>query len=211
MSQIENPWCKIPAEDYEGHMSAAHVAQLPFLKLVFREVVEEFLPNSLLILGCTTGNGFEVLQNKMFDKVIGVDINKEYIDICRKRYSAKIPPLQLICDDVENIQFENESFDLIYAALFFEYVEVNAVLNKISRWLKHGGILSVVLQLHGDGIKAVSQTNYESILSLVPFIKLVDESLFIKAAEENDLLVFKQKTIELESGKKFSLLFFKRK
>jgi LmbE family N-acetylglucosaminyl deacetylase len=56
---VPNPWLDIPADDYVGHMSDAVVAQHPALNRILRETLEDVRPASVLVLGCSTGNGFE--------------------------------------------------------------------------------------------------------------------------------------------------------
>ena len=56
---MTNPWLTIPAEDYEAHMASPEVGQLQVLNQLFKMVLEEHRPESLAVLGCSTGNGFE--------------------------------------------------------------------------------------------------------------------------------------------------------
>ena len=146
-SITKNPWLLIPAEDYEEHMFAPSVAQLQMLNKIFADVLNEFMPKSIAVLGCATGNGFEHLINKNIVRIVGVDLNSQYISICKKRFEKSLPQLELICADLDEAEFPNSSFELIHAALVFEYIEVELLLSKISRWLRPNGILSVVLQL----------------------------------------------------------------
>lgn len=132
-SKTQNPWLQIPAEDYEGHMSASNVDQLQMLNKIFADVLNDFDPKTTAVLGCTTGNGFEHLINKNIERIIGVDINHEYLAICKNRFEKSLPQLELICADLNETDFPDSSFDLIHAALVFEYVEVELLLSKKSR------------------------------------------------------------------------------
>lgn len=81
-----NPWLKIPASDYEGHMEA--VGQRALLGQIFRDVYSLVRPRRLAILGCATGNGFEYVDTAITERIVGVDINPDYIEIARRRFSA---------------------------------------------------------------------------------------------------------------------------
>ncbi len=208
--QIENPWLKIPYDDYERHMELPDVAQLEVLSNIFNEVVELYNPKSLALIGCATGNGFEKLEGKNFDNVVGVDINPDYINICRSRYENKIGSLGLLCGDLLMVNLQQSSFDLIHAALLFEYVDVEKAISKIAGWLKPGGVLSVVLQLSSNSSAPVSETPFESIKILIPYIKLVDENWFIEICENYQLKLEKKYEVELQKGKRFLVVHFLR-
>ena len=208
--KTQNPWLQIPAEDYEGHMSAPNVAQLQMLNKIFADVLNEIQPKSIAVLGCTTGNGFEHLINKKIERIVGVDINPDYISICKKRFQKKLSKLKLICTDLNEAEFPDSSFDLIHAALVFEYVEVESLLSKISHWLKPRGILSVVLQLPSEISAPVSETQYQSVKVLSPLIKLVDPEEFSEKARKYKLKEVKNYKIKLQSGKSFLVIIFKQ-
>ncbi|MBI5730034.1 MAG: class I SAM-dependent methyltransferase [Ignavibacteriales bacterium] len=116
-SKTKNPWLQISAEDYEGHMSAPNVAQLQMLNKIFADVLNEFNAQSIAVLGCTTGNGFEHLVNKNIERVVGVDINPDYISICKNRFEKSLPQLELICADLNQLELQNSSLHLIHTAL----------------------------------------------------------------------------------------------
>jgi SAM-dependent methyltransferase len=208
--ETKNPWLQISAEDYEGHMSAPNVAQLEMLNTILANVLNEFSPKSICILGCTTGNGFEHILNRNVNRVVGVDINPEYVAICKNRFEKKIPLLELVIADLNEADFPDSSFDLIHAALVFEYVEVELLLSKISRWLKHKGILSVVLQQPSENAAAVSETPYQSIKVLVPFIKLIETGELKETAKKSGLYMIDENEIVLKTGKRFINAYFKK-
>ena|GEM_PF-2740959 len=39
---MTNPWLRIPASDYEGHMSSPNVAQQSFLAQTFKESLDKY-------------------------------------------------------------------------------------------------------------------------------------------------------------------------
>jgi ubiquinone/menaquinone biosynthesis C-methylase UbiE len=210
-SKTQNPWLQISAEDYEGHMSAPKVAQLQMLNKIFADVLNEFQPKSVAVLGCTTGNGFEHLINKNIVQIVGVDLNPQYISICKKRFEKSLPQLELICADLNQLELQNSSLHLIHAALIFEYVDIDKVLLKILRWLKPDGMLTAVLQLQSDKSSPVSETPYKSLRLLNSFIKLVEPEELRGKAKKCGLEEVKNYKIKLESGKSFLVNKYVRK
>ncbi len=210
ISKTQNPWLQIPADDYEGHMSAPNVAQLQMLNKIFADVVNEYQPKSVEVLGCTTGNGFEHLINKNIERIVGVDINPDYISICKRRFEKKLPQLELVCADLNEVEFSNSSFSLIHAALVFEYVKVELLLSKISRWLKPEGILSVILQLPSDTSTPISETNYQSLKQLNSILNLIDPEDFSTTAIKKGLKEIQNYKIKLQSGKSFLILLLQK-
>ncbi len=203
--KIPNPWLSVPAADYEGHMGSPGVRQLEFLSRVFGELVREFGPESLVVLGCATGNGLEHIERGRVRRLVGLDINAEYLEICRKRHAENIPGLELVCADFASFDLESDSIDFVHAALFFEYVDPAAAVEKISRWLKPRGILAVVLQLPSDSCGKVSKTDFESVKVLEPVIHLVDPELFGRLVREHGFSEVRSARETLASGKEFSL------
>lgn len=199
----QNPWLQISAEDYERHMSDEKVGQLQALNKIFKDILNEYSPESLCVLGCTTGNGFEHIDTKTTKSVVGIDINEEYLKIIKKRFGKSIPEMVLICSDLNDLDLPPDSFDLIHAALIFEYVDVEKTLNKISNWLSNGGVLTVVLQMPDENSSPVSETQYQSLILLTPILNLVNPDSFRLAAKKSGLKEIKNFEYDLKTGKKF--------
>jgi SAM-dependent methyltransferase len=200
-----NPWLSVPAADYEGHMGSPGVRQLEFLSRVFGELMREFEPESLVVLGCATGNGFEHIERARARKLVGLDINPEYLDLCRKRHGENIPGLELVCADFASFDLEAASIDFVHAALFFEYVDPAFAVEQVSRWLKPRGILAVVLQLPSGLCGKVSETGFTSVKALEPAIHLVDPALLGRLVREHGFSEVRSARETLASGKEFFL------
>jgi SAM-dependent methyltransferase len=198
-----NPWLSIPASDYEGHMGSPGVAQLDFLGGVFGDLLSEFEPSSLIILGCATGNGLERVEAGRVSRIIALDINKEYVNVCRERFAAKLRGLEPVCADIASFELEPESLDCILAALFLEYVDPALVVEKASRWLKRRGILAVVLQLPDEVHGKVSESRYVSLRRLEPAMRLVDPARFTGLVRRHGFSEVRSEPATLESGKQF--------
>lgn len=207
---LKNPWLEIPASDYENHMSAPNVGQLQVLNKIFKDVLDKFDPERICVLGCTTGNGFEHLINRNIREVVGIDINKNYLRECYNRFGDFIPQLKLICGDLNELELHSNRFNLIHAALIFEYVDVNKVLDKIKKWLKLDGILSAVFQLPSEHAAPVSETQYNSLKSLSSIIKLIGIHEIENIIKEKELLLINSYIVNLPHSKRFFVIYSKK-
>jgi SAM-dependent methyltransferase len=206
----KNPWLDIPSEDYEHHMSAPNVGQLQMLDEIFENVLNEFSPGSVAVLGCTAGNGFQHLVNREFERVVGIDINFKYLAECRAWYVQDVQNLQLVCGDLNEIELDDSIFNLVHAALIFEYVESDRLLEKVFHWLKPGGILSIVLQLSNEKVEPVSDTPYQSLKQLSNFMHLADVNDFKERAFAIGFTEGKEPEIKSLSGKNFIEMYLKK-
>ncbi len=194
-------WLTIPAADYEGHMS--EVGQLAVLGDVLAEAWARSRPARLLVVGCATGNGFEHVDGRVTDRVVGLDVNPRYLEIARERYGGTFSGLELVCADVEKHEFAPGSFDLIFAGLILEYVQADRLLNRMAGWLADEGLCCVVIQLPDERRAPVSETRYESLRGLAPMMRLLTATELERHAVEAGLLVVDRREILLPSGKRF--------
>ena len=205
-----NPWLNISASDYESHMDSEQVGQLSILKQIFADTVITFSPQCLAVVGCATGNGFDHIDPKVTQRVIGIDINKAYLDILRNRYIHHLSELELICSDITSCTLQSESIDLIHAALIFEFVDPRQVLPKLVSWLKPDGILSVVLQVPSCESEFVSETGYTSLKQLESIIQPVNHCIFKGLANKYHLKEIESREIELKLGKRFNVGYYQK-
>lgn len=203
-----NPWLGIPAADYEGHMSHASVRQLQALNDLFCEIVKTFEPRRLVVLGCATGNGFEHIRPDVTEAVFAVDVNQSYLDLVGERFGNRLPGLELVCSDVLDADLEPESFDHVHAGLIFEYVKPPRLLRRIASWLEPSGVLSVVIQLPSDRSAPVTDTSYQSLKLLEPVMRLVDPADLTAAARKVGLSERRSSNVDLQSGKKFRVIYY---
>jgi ubiquinone/menaquinone biosynthesis C-methylase UbiE len=198
-----NPWLEIPPGDYEGHMGSPPVGQLQLLNRLFKRVLTETRPEAVAVLGCTTGNGFEHFAPTITQSILGVDINPSYLQITWERYPDLQGRLELKCADLQTDCFGGRQFDLVHAALVFEYVDAEVVLAHIYRALKVQGKLSVILQMPNRGLPAVSHTPYKSLEKLAPVMHLFERQQFADLARQAGFTETKGEMITLPSGKEF--------
>lgn len=198
-----NPWLEIPLEDYEGHMAWPSVAQAQFLAESLASSVRAFDSRSVAVLGCAGGNGFEILPPHQVKRVVGVDINPNYISVAEKRHQGRFTKLELYCSDLLSEDFGFEPVDFVFAGLLFEYVDLTMCLSKIKRLLNPGGYLGAILQLPNRNITVVTPTPFKSLGKLSNFVALVPPGDFEVKAKSIGFRVQSSKESTLSSGKAF--------
>ena len=206
---FNNPWLQIPASEYEGHMDSPAVRQGEFLNRFFADTLAEFKPPAVLVCGCTTGNGLEHIDPDITKRVVGFDINPEYIRIAGDRHSGRLPFLKLYCTDVEKFALGHHGFDLIVASLFFEYVSPVRVLPKLAQWLRPDGKLAVILQLPSPGNEPVTPTHFKSLRLLTAYMQLIPTDLFKNICGCASLACTMETEQTLPTGKAFYCAYFK--
>jgi SAM-dependent methyltransferase len=195
-----NPWSVVPAADYERHMGPQGVDQLAPLSAIFQEVHLAAQPDRLLLVGCSTGNGLEHVNPAVTQRIVGVDVNLQYLGVARQRFFHLGPRLELFCSDVEKFRSAPGSFDLVHAALVFEYLHPEVLVRKISEWLAPHGTCSVVLQLPG-GEAPPAPTKTMQIIEKA--MRLVPPEEVTRLFAQHGLARRRAKTVPLAHGKSF--------
>lgn len=201
-----DPWLRIPAEDYEGHMEAA--GQSAALRDLFSLVYAERKPLRLAVLGCTTGSDLRQVDPAVTEIVVGVDINRDYLEVARQRSMALGSRLHLIHGDVLTVELPPFQFDLVHAALLLEYVDQAALFRRIHQWLAPGGACSVVTQDPTPGVASVSNTGYESLQALGSVMCLRSAEDVARGAGEAGLRFVSRRDATLANGKRLVLSVF---
>lgn len=169
-----NPWVVVPAADYERHAGPDGLDQLAPLSAIFQEVYLATQPDRALVLGCATGNGLEHVDPAVTQRVVGVDVNLQYLGIARQRFFHLGPRLELYCTEAEKFRAQAGSFDLVHASLLLEYLHPEVLVRKIAEWLADDGTCSLVVQLPGgDPTPAPTKT-----------LQLIDKAARLVSPEE---------------------------
>jgi SAM-dependent methyltransferase len=207
---VTNPWLEIPEADYVGHMSHPAVNQRAVLNRLLRQSLDDVRPRAVLVLGCSTGNGLEHVDRTVTERVTVVDINASYLRRLAESCPAPGFELDIRCADINDATFGANAFDLVHAALVFEYVTWRPLIGRVAEALAPGGVLSVVLQRPSISSPAVTPTPFTSLQSLEALFQFVDPDALIVAAVDAGLALDRRRTEPLLSGKTFEVLRFKK-
>ena len=107
---------------------------------------EKYLKNGqkILDLGCGNGRLVNLLKNYEINYV-GSDISSNLLNYAKKQDFGKITQYQFIESDMLDLEFENNSFDIIFLVASFHHLRTKSqrikMLNKVNKWLKKDGLL----------------------------------------------------------------------
>jgi SAM-dependent methyltransferase len=205
---MKNPWLDIPLADYEGHMALPYVAQAKLLSDVFADALKIFSPQSVAVLGCAGGNGFDRISSQITKRVVGIDINPEYIHDTRKRFNDRLPALELFAGDIQTDAFDFLPVDLVFGSLLFEYVDVDVVLVNIRSMLTASGKMVTVVQLPNTGIPEVTPSPFTSMRALSSAMRLVPPEILERLAAVQGFELIGSRVVESAGGKLFQVQTF---
>ncbi|SEP40539.1 hypothetical protein SAMN05428947_114170 [Mucilaginibacter sp. OK283] len=162
-----------------------------------------------MFLGISGGNGLEHIDINKTKIVYGIDVNQSYLDETKKRFGEKIKQLVLVNADISS---SNESFlkaDFVWAALIFEYIDIEKGLEFISN--NTGEVAKLVITIQSNnGAQSVSPTGVESIKLVKDIFNLVDKDDLQTKALAFELRIVSSEENVLPNGKSFITLEFEK-
>jgi SAM-dependent methyltransferase len=202
-----NPWTIVPAAGYERHMGPEGVDQLAPLSALFQEAYLGAQPDRVLVVGSATGNGLEHVDPAVTRRIVALDVNLQYLGVCRQRFFHLGPRLELFCTSAAAWRAPPQSFDLIHAALVLEYLHPEPLVAQLAGWLAEQGTISVVLQLPGGEAPAPGMKALEIILKAQRLVAPEELTALFAA---HHLKVRRARTVPLKFGKSFWCATFGR-
>lgn len=141
-------------------------------------------------------------------RVVGVDLNGQYLNAVRARFGAKFERLELVEGDIQTDAVAFASVDLVYAALILEYVDVEVTLGRMRDFLNPGGALVTVVQLPGANLPAVTPSRYTSLKTLEALLQFVAPKDLQTIAESNGLRQISSAIRQTQAAKQFQVQVF---
>jgi SAM-dependent methyltransferase len=201
-----NPWLNIPLADYEAHMAMPGIGQSQLLSDILAEALNTYRPGSVAVLGCAGGNGFDRILPRPETRVVGIDLNPDYVQQAKLRYRPLLPRLDLMVGDIENMRFSFPPVDLVFAGLVFEYIDVGRSLRNIYPILTRDGVLVVALQLPSQGMEPVTPSSYLSLGLLKGHMSLIPPKKFVSVAQGVGFRTNEKRIWKASGGKEFTAL-----
>lgn len=138
--------------------------EITFIPL-YKKVISKLNPSPqshLLDIGCGSGL-FLRMANAKGAITTGIDVSPELLAIARERN----PLAELLNQDMENLSFSDNSFDMVTGFNSFQYAEdISKALKEIKRVLKDDGKLAI--GVWGSAAECESLKVLSSIASLLP-------------------------------------------
>ncbi len=151
----------------------------------FPRFIDLLKGKKILDLGCGSGDHSLYLKNKGLN-VTSIDLSKEMISLCKKK---GINALKM---DIENLKFDEKSFDGIWAVTSLLHVpklKLKKVVEKLNLILKDKGILYVCIK-EGKGEELIEDKSRNT----KRFFSFWKEEEIKKLFEENFSLIEIKKT-----------------
>ena len=207
---MDQPWLQVTLQDYEGHMGAAGVDQLAPLADLFAEALAFCRPQSVAIFGIAGGNGLRHIDLRATSRVVGIDINPDYLTAVQNRF-PELKQLELHRLDVAKERPQLEPVEMVHVALPFEHTGLTPCLENCLCLVASGGNFVSVLQLPSPVQAAVANTNFPSMQNLKDHFVLIDPASFSAAVERNGFSLLLEKQHPLPAGKALWMGIFRRK
>lgn len=206
---MNNPWEEIDLIDYENHMSLDNVYQLQALNEMMKEQFYAYNVRTLMILGIAGGNGLNHIKDGDFDVIYGVDINKNYLNECKKRYSYLANGFEAICTDLLSTDLQLPNADLLVANLLIEYIGYECFQRVVK--LVMPKYVSCIIQINTEN-SFVSDSPYVHVFDRLDEVHhQMEENALINYMREIDYKVEVRQERDLPNGKKLVRMDFLEK
>ena len=207
---MANPWEEIKLDDYEKHMSLDSVKQLQAMNSIMKDQFESYPVISAMVLGVAGGNGLNHVRKEKYQKVYGVDINKEYLKAVEQRYSNLGESLVCLPVDLINEYKSLPKSQLVIANLLIEYIGYEAFKKVIAH--VETQYVSCVIQINTDKENWVSDSPYLHAFDRLDEVHCqMEEEALVNAMKEIGYEKLTQNCKALPNGKALVRIDFKKK
>lgn len=137
-----------------------------------------------LDLGCGTGHTSFLITELvgMKGKVVGLDVNRDSISICKKKAVVKdVNNVKFVVGDVYDTKLENSSFDFVFSRFLFQHLtDPKKVLKEMLRLTAREGIIATEELDHGLWLSYPPDPNLEKLRRVyVKLLKLSGSDPFV--------------------------------
>lgn len=206
---MSNPWEIIDLNDYESHMSLDSVCQLQALNQMMKEQFEAYEIRSVMILGIAGGNGLEHIDESKIKKVYGVDVNRDFLTECEKRYAHLEGTFEAVCADLLSEDLQLPSAELVVANLLVEYIGYEC-FEKVIGQVKPKYV-SCIIQIN-TGDTFVSDSPYLHAFDCLGEVHhQMEETALTESMQRIGYVPGRILLRELPNGKKFIRLDFEKR
>lgn len=206
---MPNPWEEIKLDDYENHMSLDSVKQLQAMNSIMKDQFESYPVTSAIVLGVAGGNGLNHVRKEKYQKVYGVDINKEYLKAVAERYRSLGETLDCLQVDLIKEYDSLPKSQLVIANLLIEYIGYEA-FKKVVAHVK-AEYVSCVIQINTDKENWVSDSPYLHAFDRLDEVHCqMEEDALVTAMKEIGYEKLSQNYQALPNGKAFVRIDFKK-
>lgn len=174
-----------------------------FAKKSFSEIKKHNEFKTLLDLGCGTGQDANYFANKGLH-VTAVDFSASGIQLIPKH-----PNLKIINQDIQNINFTNNSFDVIYSHLSLHYFDnqtTTQIFNKLHSILSPGGLIFIKCKSTDDKLYGIGEKLESDIFCINDHVRHFFSKNYMKEKIAKFSLLKIRKTSSIYHGHKSSFI-----
>ncbi|RDW15890.1 class I SAM-dependent methyltransferase [Oceanobacillus chungangensis] len=127
----------------------------------------------ILDAGCGTGQTASFIAENYACPLTAIDKNNLMLEKANKRFSSLSLPIRAEYADIEQLQFDDESFDLVLSESVLAFTTIPVALNELKRVLKPGGTLiavEIVLE------QQLPESEWRAITEFYGFTQLLTDS-----------------------------------
>lgn len=155
------------------------------------------------------GNGLDNIDILITQKVYAVDINKNYLDICKERYQNLGSTLETLCVDLTDDAMVLPYTNLLICNLIIEYIGENEFISIIDKNKINIDVVSCVIQKNNDN-SFISNSELNSHFEPILFIHHdIDENKLKHLFSTIKFSCVKDKKYILPNGKEFIRMDFR--
>ena len=203
---MANPWEEISLSDYENHMKLASVMQLQNMNQMMKGQFNAYPVSSVMVLGIAGGNGLEHIDKNKFQKVYGIDINREYLKAVEERYSDISDILECIQVNLIEETDKLPRAELLVANLLIEYIGYDCFQKAVEQVKPK--YVSCIIQINIDD-SWVSDSPYIHVFDDLDKVHhQMEENSLIQTLKDIGYNLIAQKESPLPNGKKLVQLDF---
>ncbi len=205
---MKNPWEKVLLSDYEEHMKLPGIHQLQSLHSIMEMQINTYPVQTLSILGVAGGNGLDLINKDNIKKVYGIDINEDYLKICRERYAYLGSCLKLQRIDLTDLKAELPAADMVIANLFIEYIGTEFFAEQLKKNVPE--YVSCVIQKNQEE-EFVSDSPYtRSFTEIAGLHSDIDKEELTRKLNTIDMVLIREEEILLPNKKVFIRLDYRK-
>lgn len=197
---MSNPWENINLTDYENHMSLENVYQLQTMNQMMKEQFSSYDAKSVMVLGIAGGNGLEHIDKEKYKFVYGVDINQNYLNECKNRFSILGDIFKPVCVDLTNENMQIPCADLLVANLLIEYIGYKCFQKVVAKVTPK--YISCIIQINTEK-SFVSDSPYLHVFDRLDEVHhQIEENKLINSMQEIGYKKILMNNKDLPNGKK---------
>lgn len=203
---MANPWEEISLSDYENHMKLASVKQLQHMNKMMKGQFNAYPVRSVMVLEIAGGNGLEHIDKNKFQKVYGIDINREYLKAVEERYSDISDILECIQVNLIDETDKLPKAELLVANLLIEYIGYDCFQKAVEQ--VQPKYVSCIIQINIDD-SWVSDSPYIRVFDVLDKVHhQMEENSLVQSLKDIGYNLIAKKESPLPNGKKLVQLDF---